>query len=116
MLETDAPWCDIRQTHAGARFLKKKEGKGEESIDASHYPRYEMVKKEKWEATKCVKGRNEPCFIVDVAQVVAGFHSVTLKEVEETCHRNTLACFPGLVAVRGGSDGGGGGDGEEEGK
>ena len=103
LLETDAPWCDIRQTHAGARFLKK--AKGEESTDAS-YPRYEMVKKEKWEATKCVKGRNEPCFIVDVAQVVAGIHGVSLKEVEETCHRNTVACFPGLLAVGGGSDGG----------
>ena len=45
MLETDFPWCEVRPTHAGARFIK------------TIYP---TVKKEKWQAGSMVKGRNEP--------------------------------------------------------
>lgn len=45
----DAPWCDIRPTHAGFKHIKTK---------------FESKKKEKWEKGLCVKGRNEPANIV----------------------------------------------------
>ena len=48
MIETDAPWCDIRPTHAGHKHIK------------TCWP---QVKKEKWVKEKMVKGRNEPANI-----------------------------------------------------
>lgn len=46
MIETDAPYCEIRNSHAGSKYLKTK---------------FKGVKKEKWNAECLVKGRNEPC-------------------------------------------------------
>ena len=64
-LETDAPWCAIRRTHAGHAhtrpLLNPATGEG-----------YVEVKKEKWQSGACVKDRCEPCHIVHVLQVVAG--------------------------------------------
>lgn len=53
MLETDAPWCEIRPSHAGSGMIK------------TPVP---CRKKEKFEAGLCVKGRQEPCHIVQVQQ------------------------------------------------
>ncbi|KAL4546468.1 hypothetical protein Ndes2526B_g01688 [Nannochloris sp. 'desiccata'] len=55
--ETDAPWCDIRPTHAGAAWVKSK---------------LATKDKKKYEAGCLVKGRNEPCNIRQVFEVVAG--------------------------------------------
>ncbi|CAM9210744.1 unnamed protein product, partial [Sphacelaria rigidula] len=56
MLETDAPWCEIRPSHAGSGMMKT-------SIPSR--------KREKFEAGMCVKGRQEPCHIIQVLEVVA---------------------------------------------
>lgn len=88
LLETDAPWCDVRPTHAGHKHLLA----GEEEKEM-----FGTVKKEKWSRDKCVKGRNEPCHIRGVAAVLAGVHGMPFAQVEAICHANTLACFPGLV-------------------
>jgi TatD DNase family protein len=47
-VETDAPWCDIRPTHASHPFI---------SLE------FEQKKKERFELGKMIKGRNEPCTI-----------------------------------------------------
>ena len=49
MLETDCPYCDIRNSHAGSSFVKTK---------------FPSAKKEKYDSEKLVKDRNEPCTIV----------------------------------------------------
>lgn len=49
LIETDSPWCEIRPTHAGFKYVKTK---------------FPSVKKEKWERNKMVKGRNEPCTLM----------------------------------------------------
>ena len=51
VLFSDAPWCEIRPTHAGSKHIK------------TTFP---SKKKEKWEAGSCVKSRNEPANIVYV--------------------------------------------------
>ncbi|KAE8790573.1 hypothetical protein D1007_35086 [Hordeum vulgare] len=48
MIETDSPYCDIKNTHAGIQFVK------------SIWP---SKKKEKYEPGITVKGRNEPCLV-----------------------------------------------------
>ncbi|CAB4026071.1 deoxyribonuclease TATDN1 isoform X1, partial [Paramuricea clavata] len=49
MIETDAPWCDIRPTHAGFQYIKTK---------------FDTKKKEKWQEGWCVKSRNEPTHLM----------------------------------------------------
>lgn len=49
LIETDAPWCDVRPTHASYQYL------------AGYNDPYTSVKKERFEMGKTVKGRNEPC-------------------------------------------------------
>ena len=46
MVETDSPYCEIRNTHESAKWVKTK---------------FESAKKEKWDKNKMVRGRNEPC-------------------------------------------------------
>jgi TatD DNase family protein len=68
-IETDGPWCEIRPSHASAKFLK----------DAPPLPK--AVKKERWTAETMVKGRNEPCAISQVAYVVAAVKGISVEEV-----------------------------------
>jgi TatD DNase family protein len=52
MIETDAPWCEIRPTHASSKHVLTK---------------FESVKrkdKKKWQRDTLVQGRNEPVTIV----------------------------------------------------
>lgn len=48
MIETDSPYCEIKNTHAGINFVK------------SVWP---SKKKEKYDEECTIKGRNEPCFV-----------------------------------------------------
>nr|CAD7452245.1 unnamed protein product [Timema tahoe] len=57
MLETDCPWCEVRPTHAGFKYVN------------TLFP---SVKKEKWQPGCTVKGRSEPCHI---GYVLVGFFS-----------------------------------------
>jgi TatD DNase family protein len=49
MLETDAPYCDIRNTHASYKYIKTS---------------FDRIKKEKMKKGLICKDRNEPCMIV----------------------------------------------------
>ena len=51
MIETDSPYCEIKNTHAGINFVK------------SVWP---SKKKEKYDQECTVKGRNEPCLVRSV--------------------------------------------------
>jgi len=79
MLETDAPWCGIKATHAGHSFVRST---------------WEEVKKpEKWEEGKGVKDRCEPRHLRQVLEVVAGCRGVTPEALAERAYLNTLAVF-----------------------
>ncbi|ROT43496.1 TatD family hydrolase [Sodiomyces alkalinus F11] len=115
MLETDGPWCEIRPSHEGYKYLLDDTSKAD-GVDAaadsseqtpkpvpkskknqkkeSAVPeRWKVMKKEKWVEGAMVKGRNEPCMIERVAKVVAGIKGISEQEVCEAAWRNTNKVF-----------------------
>lgn len=83
LIETDGPWCDIRSTHPGYKYIQTT---------------FETVKKaKKWSKGKCVKNRQEPCHLIQVLEVVAGVRGVAVDVLAEQIYQNTLNVFPGLL-------------------
>jgi len=78
LIETDAPWCEIKNTHAGKDHVKTK---------------YQAVKKEKWAKGSLIKGRNEPCCIKQVLEVICGIKNLEISEAADIIHSNTLRLF-----------------------
>jgi len=78
LLETDCPWCDIRATHAGAEYVQTK---------------FETKTEKKYQEGCCVKGRYEPCHIVQVCQVVAGVKGVNVENVANASRENAYKLF-----------------------
>ncbi|KAI9032069.1 putative deoxyribonuclease TATDN1-like protein [Hyaloraphidium curvatum] len=81
MLESDAPWCDIRRTHASWPFV------------ADEVAKADAKKKEKWEAGRMVKERNEPAATRWVAAAVAGSRGEKLEEVCARAWDNAVGMF-----------------------
>ena len=89
MLETDGPWCEMRPSHEGWKYVRgmvegreENEGRG-----------WKTVKKERWEEGGLVKGRNEPALIGRVAVVVAGIKGVDVGEVVRCAWENSVRVF-----------------------
>ena len=78
LLETDAPWCDLRPTHASA-------------VHAPPPPK--AVDKKKWSEGAIIKGRNEPARVAAVAAVVASIKGVSVEEVAAAAWDNTERLF-----------------------
>eukprot|EP00890_Picochlorum_soloecismus_P003682 jgi/Picsp_1/4314/NSC_01822-R1_related dnase len=78
MLETDAPWCSIRTTHASSAFVKTK-------ILAKD--------KKKHSSSLQVKGRNEPCNMVQVLEVISGLSGLEKEVVADYAYRNSEKLF-----------------------
>ncbi len=78
MIETDCPWCDIRATHAGYEHVQTK---------------FPTKPEKKYEKDHCVKGRYEPCHIIQVAQVIAGIKSISTQEVAKVTTQNAINVF-----------------------
>lgn len=68
MIETDCPYCDIRNSHASAQHVKTKfPRKAKDKYDPSNEEAPFAV----------VRDRNEPCTIVQVVEVVAALKGIT---------------------------------------
>lgn len=78
MIETDCPWCEIRPTHASAKDV------------ITHFP---FIKKEKWQSDKMVKGRNEPCTIVQILEVLARIRDEEEEYLCNQIYKNTMKVF-----------------------
>ncbi|CCE61183.1 hypothetical protein TPHA_0A00980 [Tetrapisispora phaffii CBS 4417] len=83
LIETDAPWCSIRPTHASYRYLQAPD----KVTSAIYVSPFKSVKKEKVPKLNedelkvtMVKGRNEPCTMEEVAIVISNVKNLTLDE------------------------------------
>lgn len=78
LLETDAPWCGIKNTHASKPFVTTN---------------FATKKKEQYTDGVLVKDRCEPCHIINVLEVVAALHGIEPEVLSAQVHRNTNALF-----------------------
>ncbi|KAF7992898.1 hypothetical protein HCN44_005679 [Aphidius gifuensis] len=78
MIETDCPWCEIRPTHAAAKDV------------ITNFP---TVKKEKWQIDKLVKGRNEPCTIVQILEILARIRDEEEEFLCNQIYKNSMKVF-----------------------
>ncbi|OVA17134.1 TatD family [Macleaya cordata] len=79
MIETDSPYCEIKNTHAGIKLVK------------SVWP---SKKKEKYDPECIVKGRNEPCLVKQVLEVVAGCKGIgDTDQLSKIIYHNTCRVF-----------------------
>lgn len=77
MVETDAPWCGIKASHAGNQYVKT---------------RYSVTAKEKMKSG-LVKDRNEPCYIRQVCEVLAAIRGCSVEQVASVSTRNARNVF-----------------------
>ncbi|KAK6642472.1 hypothetical protein RUM43_003974 [Polyplax serrata] len=78
LVETDSPWCEVKASHAGYKYVTTK---------------FSAVKKEKWEVEKLVKGRNEPCNIIQILEIIAAVKEENIESLAETICNNTEKLF-----------------------
>lgn len=79
IIETDAPYCEIKKTNEGFKFVETFfEGK---------------LKKEKMKKGFMCKERNEPCTMIQVLEVVSKVKNVQKEEVAKIAYQNSLDLF-----------------------
>lgn len=81
VLESDAPWCGIKPTHAGHALTRP----------PSSWPA--PAKKERWRPGAVVRDRAEPAHVLLVAQIVAALTGSTLERVAEITSANARDVF-----------------------
>jgi TatD DNase family protein len=68
----------VRSTHAGFAHVRTK---------------FDAMAEKKFVMGQCVKNRQEPCHIVQVAEIVAGVKSVELQDVADAAYENSRRLF-----------------------
>ena len=79
MIETDCPWCEVKASHAGHKLVK------------TTFPTKNAPKK--WAEGHTVKGRSEPCHIVQIVEIIAALKEVKKAEVADAAWSNSLSLF-----------------------
>lgn len=78
MVESDAPWCEIRPSHAGHAYVKTK---------------MKCTPKEKHDPNVPIKSRNEPYACQQVLEVLSSLYQRPVEEVASTIFNNTMTIF-----------------------
>ena len=100
MLETDAPWCGIKNTHPGKPFVvtaweSKDKKKAFKALEEARETRDEaaFLAEEARLRNVTVKDRCEPCHIAQVAEVLAAARGEDPRVVAEACRANARRVF-----------------------
>lgn len=85
LIETDAPWCTIKQTHAAYQYVN------------THF---NTVKKNKYivngsdhDQMTLIKDRNEPCTLISIVQVLSKIRNESIDDIVTACYNNTCKLF-----------------------
>ncbi len=78
MTLADSPYCEINKSHASFEHVTTT---------------FQAVDKKKWSKNTMVKSRNEPCKIVQVAEVLAKIRKEPLDLLVQTAYENSVAVF-----------------------
>jgi len=81
LLETDCPYCEIKPTHAGFKYVH------------TTFQDKKVKSEKKFQMGKMVKGRNEPNQIIQVAEVIAGVKNLSVEDVAHQCYQNSLQLY-----------------------
>lgn len=81
----DAPYCEVNKSHAGYHLI--------DTVIQS-------VDKKKYNSESMVKGRNEPCKIVQVAEIVAKSRNEDIDVVIAAAYQNSVDVFGGRERLK----------------
>lgn len=94
MIESDAPWCQIRPTHASWPLLQSyRKSINDSNNELLSIEQEQEVKKEKHQMNKMVKGRNEPCNTSQVLQILSIIKETPIDHVAEILYKNSIEMF-----------------------
>lgn len=104
MLETDAPWCELKGTHASKALLTAAatRASSQQSVSEAILTAFSTCRKDKFKEGCVVKGRNEPCAIVQVLEVVYELHREEVSSMEQLAEvvlATTRKLFPFAASV-----------------
>ena len=82
MIETDCPFCEIKNTSPAAKLIKTKFVRVDKKKYDPEAPGFSLV-----------KDRNEPVMLVQVVEVIAAVKNISVEEVAEATYQNTMKMF-----------------------
>ena len=75
----DCPFCEVKKSHASYKYVKTQiEGAKD---------------KKKWKPDCMVKGRNEPCKMLQICEIVAAIKGVSEEELADVAYKNSCKVF-----------------------
>ncbi|CAK9301548.1 unnamed protein product, partial [Gordionus sp. m RMFG-2023] len=93
LIETDSPWCEIKSTHASHQYIKTHfKSKKRDKMN----PCKMNTKDKNSNENSLIKGRNEPCTLVQVLEVLEAIFSSSSQppdDLAEIIYQNTLKLF-----------------------
>lgn len=78
LLETDCPYCEVRATHPGHKHIQTT---------------FDTRAEKKFQRGLTVKSRQEPCHIIQIAEVVAAVKNVPVAELAQTVYQNSIKLY-----------------------
>ncbi|CUG51856.1 TatD-related deoxyribonuclease, putative [Bodo saltans] len=95
LIETDGPYCEIKNTHASREVLS---ALGAKSISQQLLSQFPVVNKKKFVEGALVRGRNEPCTLVEVLEVLYELRKpelgeATIEDFAAIIQQNTARLF-----------------------